>query len=136
MVNERLKEMYVLRKTRRKIKFYPPAIRSKYIAIPNQVVTAKNHLITEFHQGKEVNVPTDIGYLHHYRQDCANYFWETRDFLKIHKPKVYKEIHQLDAEYCLNGPTEIDRTMWKYKKKLLRQVNQIFQALSQQCHLF
>ena len=140
MVNDRLKEMYVLRKTRRKIKFYPPAIRSKYIAIPNQVVTAKNHLITEFHQGKEVNVPTDIGYLHHYRKHCARYSWETRDFSKKHKLLIklhnYKQIQQLDAEYCLNAPTEIDRTMWKYKNKLLRQVNQIFQAVSQQCHLF
>ena len=136
MVNYRLKEMYVLRKTRRHLKFYPPAIRSKYIAIPNQVVTATNHLITEFHLGKEVNVPTDIGYLHHYRKPCARYFWETRDFAKKHKSKFYKQQQQLDAKYCLNAPTEIDRTMWKYKNKLLRQVNQIFQALSQQCHLF
>ena len=136
MGNDRLKEMYVLRKTRRHLKFYPPAIRSKYIAIPNQVVTAKNHLITEFHLGKEVNVPTDIGYLHQYRKDCASYFWETMDISKKPKFKFYKQVQQLDAEYCLNAPTEIDRTMWKYKNKLLRQVNQIFQAISQQCHLF
>ena len=85
---------------------------------------------------KKVNVQIDIGYLHHYWQDCASYFWETRDFSKIHKSKFYKQIHQLDAKYCLNAPTEIDRTMWKYKNKLLRQVNQMFQAISQQCHLF
>ena len=133
MVNDRLKEMYVLRKTRRHLKFYPPAIRSKYIAISNQVVTAKNHIVSEFHLGKEVNVPTEIGYLHHYRANCANFYSETRDLLK---QKVYKRIHKLDAEYCLHAPTEVDRTMWKYKNKLLDQVNQVFQALSEQCQLF
>ena len=135
-MNDRLKEMYVLRKTRRHLEFYPPAIRSKYIAIPNQVVTATNHLITEFHLGKEVNVPTDIGYLHHYRKHCALYKWETRHFSKKQQSKFFKRISQLDAKYCFDAPTKIDRTMWKYKNKLLRQVNQIFQAVSPQCHLF
>ena len=66
MLNDRLKEMYALRKRRHQMKFYPAAIRSKYIVIPNQVVNATNNLITELHQGKEVNVQIDIGYLHHY----------------------------------------------------------------------
>jgi len=57
----------VLRKTRRKTKFNPQKQRSKYICIPRNVKEAGNHFIWEYAEGHNVNVPTSIGFLHHYR---------------------------------------------------------------------
>ena len=56
-----------LQKTRRKQKFHPQKQRSKYICIPYFVKEAGNHFIWEFHHGRTLNVPTNIGFLHHYR---------------------------------------------------------------------
>lgn len=54
-------------KTRRKQKLHPPKQRSKYICLPYLVKEAGNHFVWEFLKGKTVNVPTFIGFLHHYR---------------------------------------------------------------------
>ena len=92
--NDRFGDMIILRKTKRMHKFYPPALRSKYLAISNQVVQAGNHYIHEFQQGREVNVPTSVGFLHHYRATCAD------------------NTTKKDSEKCLIGPTVVDRTMY------------------------
>ena len=110
-------DMIILRKTKRMHKFYPPALRSKYLAISNQVIQAGNHYIHEFQQGREVNVPTSVGFLHHYRATCAD------------------NTTKLDSKKCLIGPTVVDRTMYKYKKQLLKNMNNVFQILRQQCKL-
>ena len=108
--------MIVFRKTRRS-KFSPPAKRSKYIAIPNQVVQAGNHFIHKFQQGKEVNVPPVIGFLHHYRSQC----------IINNKNVKFKK--------CLKIPSHVDRTIYKYKKKLIERMDKVFVALSRQCNL-
>ena len=110
-------DMIILRKTKRMHKFYPPALRSKYLAISNQVIQAGNHYIHEFQQGREVNVPTSVGFLHHYRATCAD------------------NTTKLDSKKCLIGPTVVDRTMYKYKENLLKNMNNVFQILRQQCKL-
>ena len=115
--NDRFGDMIILRKTKRMHKFYPPALRSKYLAISNQVVQAGNHYIHEFQQGREVNVPTTVGFLHHYRASCAD------------------NTTKKDSEKCLTGPTVVDRTMYKYKEKLLKNMNNVFQIIHQQCKL-
>ena len=115
--NDSFGDMIILRKTKRMHKFYPPALRSKYLAISNQVVQAGNHYIHEFQQGREVNVPTSVGFLHHYRATCAD------------------NTTKLDSKKCLIGPTVVDRTMYKYKENLLKNMNNVFQILRQQCKL-
>ena len=115
--NDRFGEMIILRKTKRMHKFYPPALRSKYLAISNQVVQAGNHYIHEFQQGREVNVPTSVGFLHHYRASCAD------------------NTTKKDSEKCVIGPTVVDRTMYKYKEKLLKNMNTVFQIIHEQCKL-
>ena len=110
-------KMIILRKTRRTSEFYPPAKRSKYIAIPNQVLQAGNHFIHWFQHGKELNVPPNNGFLHHYRATCAD------------------NTTKLDSKKCLIGPTVVDRTMYKYKEKLLKNMNNVFQIIHQQCKL-
>ena len=112
----RFHDMIILRKTQRMHKFYPPALRSKYVAISNQVVQAGNHYIHEFQQGKEVNVPTSVGFLHHYRATCV-------DDEPDHPNK------------CIKDPTQVDRTIHKHKQKLLDSMDKVFLALSQQCIL-
>jgi len=79
-------ELTAILKTKRKQKFHPPKQRSKYICIPSAVREAGNHFIWEFHHGRTLNVPTSIGFLHHYRvcefggNDCINngYVEDTR----------------------------------------------------------
>ena len=115
--NDRFGEMIILRKTKRMHKFYPPALRSKYLAISNQVIQAGNHYIHEFQQGREVNVPTSVGFLHHYRASCAD------------------NTTKKDSEKCVIGPTVVDRTMYKYKEKLLKNMNTVFQIIHEQCKL-
>ena len=114
---ERFEDLIILRKTKRMSGFDYKAIRSKYIAIPNQVVQAGNHFIHEFQQGREVNVPTDIGFLHHYRATCV-------------------DVGPGSLRTCLKGPTEVDRTMYKYKAQLLKNMNSVFLKLSRKCKLF
>ena len=92
------------------------AIRSKYIAIANQVVQAGNHFVHELQLGKEVNIPTHIGFLHHYRATCV-------------------DVGPGSITRCLKGPNEVDRTMYKYKKQLMNNMNSVFLTLSQQCTL-
>jgi len=71
-------QLTTLAKTKRKQKFHPPKQRSKYICIPSAVKEVGNHFIWEFHHGRTLNVPTSIGFLHHYRvcefggDDCIN----------------------------------------------------------------
>ena len=109
-------DLIILRKTQRMSGFDYTAMRSKYIAITNQVVQAGNHFIHEFQQGREVNVPTSVGFLHHYRATCV-------------------DVGPGSLKKCLKGPTEVDQTMHKYKAQLLKNMNTEFLELSKQCKL-
>ena len=101
----------VLRKTKRKSKFNPQKQRSKYICVPRRVKEAGNHFIWEFSSGHNLNVPTDIGFLHHYR------------------------VCEFGGSDCVNTPHATDRTVYKYKNLLVRNVDKIVQKLSAECQL-
>ena len=107
------KKFTVLHKTRRTNMFNPPAERSKYICVPKNLIIGGHHFVEEFFEGIEVNVPTSIGFLHHYR---------------AHAPE--SSIHTADS-----GETVVDRTMHKYKDRLLSNVNRVLSDISQQCNL-
>ena len=106
-----LKKFIVLLKTRRTSAFIPPAVRSKYIGVPKNLIIGGHHFVDEFFEGIEVNVPTSIGFLHHYRS---------------HTP----EFHTADP-----GHTVVDRTIHKYKDRLLSNVHQVLLDISQQCNI-
>ena len=106
-----LKKFIVLLKTRRTSMFLPPAVRSKYIGVPKNLIIGGHHFVEEFFEGIEVNVPTSIGFLHHYR---------------THTPGFHTD----DP-----GQTVVDQTMHKYKDRLLSNVNRVLLDISQQCNL-
>ena len=106
-------KLIVLRKTTRTSMFLPPSSRSKYICVPKNVIKAGNHIIDEFLDGIEVNVPHDIGFLHHYRANT---------------PKR--------AGANPTGHTVVDRTMHKYKDRLLNNIIEVLLDISQHCKLF
>ena len=106
-----LKKFIVLLKTRRTSIFLPPAVRSKYIGVPKNLIIGGHHFVEEFFEGIEVNVPTSIGFLHHYRTHTPGF--QTAD----------------------PGQTVVDQTMHKYKDRLLSNVNRVLLDISQQCNL-
>ena len=117
----------VLRKTRRISKFSPvTTFRAKYICVPNQVKTALNHFIDTFWEGSEFNVPTSIGILHHYRHPCDG--TEILDKFNHHRVKNR-------TKDCIDEPSEVDRNVHKFKKKLLESVNVVLTDLSKRCML-
>ena len=106
--------------------FLPPGIRSKYVAIPTQVIQAGNHMINDLQEGKEQNVPPNVGLLHHYRAKCVG-LENGIELMPGVDPK---------PENCLKNPTKVDRTMYKYKGRLLKNINKVLPILSEQCKLF
>ena len=104
-------QLRVLRKTRRKNKFNPQKQRSKYICIPRQVKEAGNHFIWEFQQGNNLNVPTNVGFLHHYR------------------------VCEFGGDDCVNAPSQVDQTVHKYQHTLSQNVKKVILKLSDQCKL-
>ena len=105
--------------------FLPPGIRSKYFAISKNVIQAGNHMINDLHQGSEFNVPPTVGFLHHYRAKCVG----LRNGLEL-MPGIDPK-----PENCLKNPTKIDRTIYKYKERLLTNMNKVLLSLPQQCKL-
>ena len=113
MIGKLWEKLIVLRKTSRTSMFLPPSSRSKYICVPKNVIKGGNHIIDEFLEGIEVNVPPSIGFLHHYRS---------------HTPKR--------AAANPTGRTVVDRTMHKYKDRLLNNIMGVLLDISQHCKLF
>ena len=101
----------VLQKTRRKSKFNPQKQRSKYICIPRNVKEAGNHFIWEFFRGSNLNVPTKYGYLHHYR------------------------VCEFGGDDCIHTENHIDRTMFLFQNKLIKNVKNVVHKLSERCQL-
>lgn len=101
----------ILRKTRRKEKFNPQKQRSKYICVPRNVKEAGNHFIWEYSEGVNVNVPTSIGFLHHYR------------------------VCEFGGDDCVHTDSRVDRTVYRYRDLLVKNVEKVIQKLSRSCQL-
>ena len=101
----------ILRKTRRKEKFNPQKQRSKYICVPRNVKEAGNHFIWEYSEGVNVNVPTSIGFLHHYR------------------------VCEFGGDDCVHTDNRVDRTVYRYRDLLVKNVEKVVQKLSDSCQL-
>ena len=104
----------MLRKTRHLLPLCEHGMRSKYICIPNQVNHGGDHIIADFQKGREINVSPSIGFSHHYRNNCP-------------VKKTKKNIKNL--------PNKVDRTIYKYKDGLLKNVKMILDKISDQCDL-
>ena len=103
-------QLRVLRKTRRKTKFNPQKQRSKYICVPRYVKEAGNHFIWEFQQGNNLNVPTNVGFIHHYR------------------------VCEFGGDDCVHTPNQVDQTVpHKYQAILTANVRSVLENLSDVC---
>ena len=107
----------VFRKTRRLTKFNPHGERSKYICVPRQIKESGTHMVHEYLVGSNLNVPTNISFVHHYR------------------------LCPLDADSvdCANEATQVDRTAYKYKDMVVYNIKNVMAILAEQCainHLF
>ena len=114
-VEQLSRQLRVLRKTRRQDRYNAYGIRSKYVVIPNQIKEARTHSIPSPQSQGTVYVPPSIGFLHHYRFGCQKQEWEIAN--------------------CDTDPTHVDRTVHKYKERLLLNVKRIIHQLSDQCKL-
>ena len=72
---------------------------------------AGNHFIWEFQSGHNVNVPTDVGFLHHYR------------------------VCEFGGDDCVQAANEVDRTVHNYSDELQHNVQKIVRKLSSKCGL-
>ena len=94
--------------THSKTKFTTYTIR--YAKRKNEV---GNHFIWDYQRGENLNVPTNVGFLHHYRD-------------------VDRDVCGDD---CVNAPNQVDRTAHKYRDMLLENVKKVVLKLSDQCKL-
>ncbi|XP_050546289.1 uncharacterized protein LOC126908342 isoform X2 [Daktulosphaira vitifoliae] len=104
--------LIVLRKTRRKTKLHPHKQRSKYICDPRRVVEVGNHFIWEFlDPGHDATlyIPAERAILHHYR------------------------VCEYGGDDCITADSVIDRTVYKYKSKLVDKVTNTLSNLDNQC---
>ena len=101
----------VLQKTRRKTMFNPQRQRSKYICKPRNIKEVGNHFIWEFFKGSSLNVPTKLGYLHHYR------------------------ICEFGGDDCVKAENHVDRTMFSFQDELFNRVKNVLLELSVKCKL-
>ena len=118
----------VLKKTRHKIEFHPQTERSKYICVPRNINEVGNHFIWEFFQGKNFNVPTKFGYLHHYRYVCEEISWF--QYLKYYLLKIISGVD----DHCIQK-NKIDQTMFAYQDELSKNVNKVVGKLLDQCQI-
>ncbi|XP_050420849.1 glycosyltransferase family 92 protein C33H5.2-like isoform X2 [Adelges cooleyi] len=104
--------LIVLRKTRRKTKIHPHKQRSKYICDPRKVVEVGNHFVWEFlssgHDGTNY-IPAELALLHHYR------------------------VCEYGGDDCVTADSTVDRTVHRYKNKLVDRVTNTLSNLDTQC---
>lgn len=94
-----LPKMITMAKTRRTIAVWKPKMRSKCVINTNLVITMGNHFTWEKVRGsKEVFAQQQDGLLHHYR------------------------VCEFGGEDCVKLPSQIDRTMYRWKDILLKSV--------------
>ena len=76
--------------------------RSKYICIPRNVREAGNHFIWDFQEGFSLNVPTSVGFLHHYR------------------------VCEFGGDDCVQTESVVDRTVAdRYKEDLISAMDRV-----------
>ncbi len=102
--------------TRRSSTFNPLGDRSKYICIPNKVKEAGIHFVWEYQKGIPLHVPTNMGFVHHYRNGCELHNRETK-------------------ENCANEKYQIDKHAHRFKHELLKNVGNVWKELSEKCNL-
>ena len=102
--------------TRRSSTFNDLGDRSKYICIPNKVKEAGIHFVWEYQKGTSLHVPTNMGFLHHYRNGCKLHTEETK-------------------ENCANEKLQLDKHAHKFKQKLFKSVENVWMKLSEKCNL-
>lgn len=101
----------VLRKTRRKTKLHPHKQRSKYICDPRRIVEVGNHFIWEFlnpSDGTFYFTP-ERAILHHYR------------------------VCEYGGNDCVTADSTVDRTVYKYRKKLVDRITNTLGNLDTNC---
>ena len=78
-------------------------------------------MINDVQQGCENNVLPSIGFLHPHRAKC------------VVLPNRIELMSGIDpkSENCLENPTQVDRRIYKYKEKLLKNINNVLLTLSQ-----
>ena len=111
---EDLKMFRVLTKIRRRKKLNPHGERSKYICLPQHLKEAGTHIVYEYLKGYNINVPQDVALSHHYRQ-C--------------------EMNKVGMGDCMKDPTEVDRTVYKYKHAIMRSIKDVYPQIVSQCKL-
>lgn len=105
-------KLITMRKTKRKTKLHPHKQRSKYICRPEYVVEAGNHFVWEFLPGHGTfNVPSDAAILHHYR------------------------ICEFGGNDCVKTSNVRDRTIFRYRDRLVFNVKNKWDELKDKCHL-
>ena len=102
----------VISKTRRRKKLNPHGERSKYICIPRHVKEAGTHIVYEYLNGHNINVPEDIGLSHHYRR-C--------------------ESNKVGMGDCINDLTVVDKSAYKHAHKLLLNIKNILPQIFAHC---
>ncbi|XP_012217351.1 uncharacterized protein [Linepithema humile] len=104
--------LITLKKTRRRTKLHPHKQRSKYICKPQDVVEAGNHFVWEFIPGHgTLNVPSDAAILHHYR------------------------VCEFGGDDCIKTQSIIDKTAYKYRERLVANVDKTWTELRAECSL-
>ena len=91
--------------------------RSKYICIPHKVKEAGIHFVWDYLKGIPLHVPENMGFLHHYRNGC--------------------ESHNDDAKKnCADEKYVEDKHLYKFKLKLLKNVETVWRKMSKNCNLY
>ncbi|KAG8242983.1 hypothetical protein J6590_054032 [Homalodisca vitripennis] len=104
--------MVTLRKTRRKVQLNPHRQRSKYICRPELVIEAGNHFVWELVPGyNTLNVPPHMAIMHHYR------------------------LCESGGNNCINSPSVLDRTLYRYRSRLLMAVGNQWNQSMALCNL-
>ena len=65
---------------------HQPFYRTKFICIPKNVKAVNIHYVEEFFRGSNVHVPSNVGFLHHYRH------WRNTIYDKLASRKVDKTL--------------------------------------------
>ncbi|XP_054284121.1 uncharacterized protein LOC129001015 [Macrosteles quadrilineatus] len=105
-------QLMTLHKTRRRAKLHPHKQRSKYICRPERVIEVGNHFVWEFIPGHgTVNVPGDAAIMHHYR------------------------VCEFGGDDCVRSASVVDRTLCRYRDRLIRAVGDQWNRTSPVCGL-
>ena len=101
--------------------FFPPGILLQCLVISKNAIQDGNHMINHVQQGGESNGLSSIGFLHPHRAKCVVLRKRIESMSGI-DPK---------SEICLENPTQVNRRIYTYKEKLLKNINNVLLTLSQ-----